>query len=138
MSHSFQNYPEASGPYVSKIVSKEPLEVHRYSLYVTHMLTDTKLRALKPRESVFRIADAGGLCVEVRPTGSRLWRFRYRYSGKARMLALGEYPTVSLMEARSKRDEARADEPVALPALLELADLDRARPDVDADEVLSL
>ena len=93
---------------MSKIVSKEPLEFHRYSLYVTHMLTDTKLRALKPRESVFRIADAGGLCVEVRPTGSRLWRFRYRYSGKARMLALGEYPIVSLMEARSKRDEARA------------------------------
>jgi integrase len=71
------------------------------------MLTDTKLRALKPRESIYRIADAGGLCIEVRTTGSRMWRFRYRYNGKARMLALGEYPIVSLTEARRKRDEAR-------------------------------
>jgi integrase len=72
------------------------------------MLTDTKLRALKPRESVYRIADSGGLCVEVRPTGTRLWRYRYRYTGNARMLALGEYPSVSLLDARKRRDEARA------------------------------
>jgi hypothetical protein len=72
------------------------------------MLTDTKLRALKPRESVYRIADASGLCVEVRPTGAKLWRYRYRYTGKARMLALGEYPSVSLMDARGKLNEARA------------------------------
>ncbi|MGH8233374.1 MAG: Arm DNA-binding domain-containing protein [Rhodanobacteraceae bacterium] len=38
------------------------------------MLTDTKLRALKPRQSVYRIADGGGLCIEVRPTGAKLWR----------------------------------------------------------------
>ncbi|HEV7123420.1 MAG TPA: integrase arm-type DNA-binding domain-containing protein [Rhodanobacter sp.] len=72
------------------------------------MLTDTKLRALKPRPSVYRIADAGGLCIEVRPTGAKLWRYRYRYTGKARMLALGEYPSVSLLDARNKRNEARA------------------------------
>lgn len=72
------------------------------------MLTDTKLRALKPRESVYRIADANGLCIEVRPTGAKLWRYRYRYTGKARMLALGEYPSVSLLDARNKRNEARA------------------------------
>ncbi|MGH9624538.1 MAG: tyrosine-type recombinase/integrase [Bryobacteraceae bacterium] len=72
------------------------------------MLTDTKLRALKPRQSVYRIADAGGLCIEVRPTGAKLWRYRYRYTGKARMLALGDYPSVSLLDARNKRNEARA------------------------------
>ncbi len=72
------------------------------------MLTDTKLRSLKARESVYRIADAGGLCIEVRPTGAKLWRYRYRYTHKARMLSLGEYPAVSLLEARRKRDEARA------------------------------
>jgi hypothetical protein len=44
----------------------------------------------------------------VRPTGAKLWRYRYRYTGKARMLALGEYPSVSLMDARGKRNEARA------------------------------
>ncbi|MGH8112192.1 MAG: tyrosine-type recombinase/integrase, partial [Rhodanobacteraceae bacterium] len=72
------------------------------------MLTDTKLRGLKPRLSVYRIADAGGLCIEVRPTGAKLWRYRYRYTGNARMLALGDYPSVSLLDARNKRNEARA------------------------------
>src|SRR5690348_15769905 len=72
------------------------------------MLTDTKLRSLKPRSSVYRVADMGGLCIEVRPTGAKYWRYRYRYLGKPRMLALGEYPFLSLLDARGKRNEARA------------------------------
>ncbi|MGH8183250.1 MAG: tyrosine-type recombinase/integrase [Rhodanobacteraceae bacterium] len=71
------------------------------------MLTDTKLRALKPKTKLYRIADAGGLCVEVGPNGSRLWRFRFRFSGKAKMLSLGAYPEITLDEARQRRDEAR-------------------------------
>ena len=72
------------------------------------MLTDTKLKALRPREKLYRVTDERGLCVEVPPTGSRLWRFRYRHNGKARMLSLGEWPGVSLAQARERRDEARA------------------------------
>jgi len=72
------------------------------------MLTDTKLRTLKPREKVYRVADANGLCIEVRPSGAKLWRYRYRHAGKPSMAALGEYPTMSLAEARSERDQARA------------------------------
>jgi integrase len=72
------------------------------------MLTDTKLRALKPRAIVYRVADANGLAIEVRPSGARLWRYRFRLHGKASMAALGEYPIVSLVEARRRRDEARA------------------------------
>ncbi|HMM58316.1 MAG TPA: integrase arm-type DNA-binding domain-containing protein [Rudaea sp.] len=71
------------------------------------MLTDAKLRALKPRENVYRIADALGLAIEVRPSGARLWRFRYRFDGVANMLGLGEYPGVSLTEARERRDASR-------------------------------
>lgn len=71
------------------------------------MLTDTKLQALRPRDALYRVADMDGLCIEVTPTGSRLWRYRFRFSGKASMLALGEYPLVSLGEARKLRDEAR-------------------------------
>ncbi|HEX5961451.1 MAG TPA: Arm DNA-binding domain-containing protein, partial [Rhodanobacteraceae bacterium] len=41
------------------------------------MLTDTKLRALKPRAKPYRLADTNGLCVEVRPTGVKAWRYRY-------------------------------------------------------------
>lgn len=72
------------------------------------MLTDTKLRALKPKDAVYRVADANGLCIEVRPTGARLWRYRYRFAGKASMAGLGEYPAMSLAEARAARDKARA------------------------------
>jgi integrase len=71
------------------------------------MLTDTKLRSLKATANMYRVADANGLAIEVRPTGARLWRYRYRFNGKASMLALGEYPLVSLGEARRLRDEAR-------------------------------
>lgn len=64
------------------------------------MLTDTKLRTLKPRVRVYRIADANGLAVEVTPAGSRIWRYRYRHDGKASMWTLGEYPAGSLVAAR--------------------------------------
>ncbi|PZT31442.1 integrase [Stenotrophomonas sepilia] len=72
------------------------------------MLTDTKLRSLKPQGKVYRLADANGLCVEVRPSGARIWRYRYRFAGKANMLTIGDYPAVSLAEARAERDTARA------------------------------
>jgi len=39
------------------------------------MLTDTKLRTLRPRERMYRVADTDGLCIEVTSAGSRLWRF---------------------------------------------------------------
>jgi integrase len=71
------------------------------------MLTDTKLRALRARDRLYRVADSGGLCIEVTPAGSRLWRYRYRFNGRASMLGLGEYPSVSLADARTARDNAR-------------------------------
>lgn len=71
-------------------------------------LTDTAIRNAKPKQKLYRLADANGLCLEVTPTGSKLWRYRYRYNGKARMFALGAYPATSLANARAKRDEARA------------------------------
>lgn len=72
------------------------------------MLTVLKIAALKPRASVYRVADAGGLSIEVRPDGGRSWRYRYRFVGKARMLSLGVHPEITLAEARRRRDEARA------------------------------
>lgn len=72
------------------------------------MLTDTKLRGLKAKANVYRVADTNGLCIEVRTTGAKLWRYRYRYAGKASMAALGEYPMMSLSDARAERDRMRA------------------------------
>jgi len=71
------------------------------------MLTDTKLRSLRPQNKVFRLADANGLCIEVRTTGAKIWRYRYRFGDKANMLTIGEYPLVSLAEARAEHDRAR-------------------------------
>lgn len=70
-------------------------------------LTDAKIRALKPAERVRRYADAAGLSLEVSPSGSKLWRHRYRFAGSAKMLSLGSYPEVSLSQAREKLAEQR-------------------------------
>lgn len=72
------------------------------------MLTDAQLRTLKPRDKLYRIADADGLCIEVATSGTRLWRYRYRVHGKAKMISLGSYPEIGLSAARSKRDKARS------------------------------
>ena len=70
-------------------------------------LTDLKLRRAKPEAKAYKMSDSGGLYIEVRPTGSKLWRYRYRIAGKENVFALGEYPRVSLSDARTARDEAR-------------------------------
>lgn len=72
------------------------------------MLTDTKLRALKPKATIYRVADSNGLTIEITPAGTKLWRYRYRFNGKASMAALGEYPSVSLADARTERERLRA------------------------------
>ena len=70
-------------------------------------LTDSAIKAAKPKEKLYRLPDSNGLCLEVTTTGSKFWRYRYRFNNKAKMLALGAYPAVTLLNARQKRDEAR-------------------------------
>lgn len=70
-------------------------------------LTDVKLRTLKPKAVPYKISDAEGLHLLVPPNGSKLWRWAYRYGGKQKVLALGRYPDVSLLDARRARDDAR-------------------------------
>lgn len=71
------------------------------------MLTDTKIKALKPRKGPFRVADTNGLCIEVRPNGSKVWRYRYRHAGKASMATMSFYPALGLADARAERDRLR-------------------------------
>lgn len=59
------------------------------------------------KEKPKKLSDGGGLHLLVQPNGTKAWRFRYRFAGKENMLALGAFPTVSLADARKKRDEAR-------------------------------
>jgi len=72
-------------------------------------LTEVAIRAAKPKEKLYRVSDGRGLYLEVwpKPSGSKLWRIRYFHLGKEKTLALGNYPDVTLAEAREKRDAAR-------------------------------
>jgi integrase len=89
-------------------------------------LTDTRIRNTKPGEKPIKLTDGGGLYLEVRPSGARLWRYRYRIGGKENVFALGEYVQappgetieqaqsrrnagmLTLAEARARREECRA------------------------------
>jgi integrase len=74
-------------------------------------LSDPKLRTLKAGEKAKPIADEGGLFVEVMPGGAKVWRMRYRIGGrgaKQEKITLGDYPTYSLAEARTWRDDCKA------------------------------
>ena len=78
-------------------------------------LTDTAIRNAKPgitpagKETAkpYKLGDAGGLYLEVAPTGGKWWRLKYRHGGKEKRLSLGVYPDVSLKDARQRRDDAR-------------------------------
>ncbi|WP_447530105.1 tyrosine-type recombinase/integrase [Vreelandella sp. TE19] len=70
-------------------------------------LSATAVRNAKPREKTYRLADGGGMYLEVTPTGGTYWRMKYRFHGKEKRLAIGVYPAVSLAGARTSRDEAR-------------------------------
>jgi integrase len=72
-------------------------------------LTDSAIRALKPRAKAYKVADEKGLHLQVTPSGGRLWRVKFRTEGGVeKKLSLGAYPEVSLKDARAARDEARA------------------------------
>jgi integrase len=71
------------------------------------MLTETAIKAAKGVGKPYKLFDERSLFLFVSPTGTRLWRLKYRLNGKEKLLALGSYPDVSLKRAREKRDEAR-------------------------------
>ncbi|MBC7414353.1 MAG: integrase arm-type DNA-binding domain-containing protein, partial [Herminiimonas sp.] len=71
-------------------------------------LVDVTVRNAKPRQKSYKLADGGGLYLEVMPVGSKLWRMKFRQAnGKEGRLSFGPYPTVTLSEARAKREAAR-------------------------------
>jgi integrase len=70
-------------------------------------LTATAVQKAKPTAKIQRLFDAGGLYLEIAPSGGKWWRLKYRHAGKEKRLSLGVYPETSLANAREKRDEAR-------------------------------
>lgn len=71
------------------------------------MLNDIKIKTSKSADKDYKLSDEKGLYLFVRTTGSKLWRMAYRFDGKQKTLALGQYPEVSLAQAREKQANAR-------------------------------
>ncbi len=70
-------------------------------------LTDTRLRQLKAETKPYKVSDGGGLFVLVNTKGSKLWRLKYRFDGKEKLLSFGPYPETTLARARERRSEAK-------------------------------
>ena len=71
------------------------------------MLTYIQINAAKPRAKAWNLSDSQNLYLVIQPNGSKLWRFNYRFLDKQKKLHLGGWPTISLAEARARRDEAK-------------------------------
>lgn len=70
-------------------------------------LSDTAVRKAKPEAKPYKLSDGGGLFLLVQPSGSKWWRYKYRFGGKEKLLALGSYPETGLAEARDRHYQAR-------------------------------
>jgi integrase len=78
-------------------------------------LTATQVNNAKPRPTMYKMFDGGGLFLQVNPSGGKHWKMKYRKDdGKEGLLTFGRYPEVSLEQARKKREEARAHKAVGL------------------------
>lgn len=71
-------------------------------------LTDLKIKSAKPKVKQYKLSDSDGLFLLVHPNGSKYWRFRYSLLGKEKLMSIGQYPALSLSEARNLKDEAKS------------------------------
>lgn len=71
------------------------------------MLNDIQCRNAKPQAKPYKLTDSKGLCLEVKPNGVKAWRYRFKLSDKESVFAIGDYPAITLVDARKKREEAR-------------------------------
>lgn len=63
----------------------------------------------KPADKQYTMADGQGLSVLVRPNGTKLWLYRYRFGSKRKNLSFGTFPRVGLKAAREKRHDAESN-----------------------------
>ena len=70
-------------------------------------LFDTTLRNTRAGEKPQKLSDGGGLYILVKTSGKKFWHMAYRFDGKQKLLSFGQYPEVSLSDAREARQKAR-------------------------------
>jgi integrase len=71
------------------------------------MLTDVQIRKAKAADKPYKLTDGGGLHVYVTSAGGKLWRLRYEFERKEKLLSIGPYPSVGLAEAREVATNAK-------------------------------
>jgi hypothetical protein len=71
-------------------------------------LSASQVKSAKPAEKSYKLSDGRGMFLHVMTNGAKYWRLKYRFSGKEKLLSMGVYPAISLAEARSFCDEAKA------------------------------
>jgi len=71
-------------------------------------LTASAVKQSKPSDRAYKMADGGGLYLHVKPSG-KYWRYKYRFEGTEKLLALGVFPDISLAEARKRHQMAREE-----------------------------
>ena len=101
---------------------------------VVEPLTDKKIRAAKADKKPVLLFDGGGLYLEVTPSGSRLWRMKYRLAEKDNRMSLGRYPEMSLKDARAKRIEIRKLLDAGLDPLEERKRIDEQAKAIEAEQ----
>ncbi|WP_299488795.1 integrase arm-type DNA-binding domain-containing protein [Acaryochloris sp. IP29b_bin.137] len=70
-------------------------------------LSDIQIRNAKPKDKNYKLSDGGGLFLLITKAGGKLWRYKYRFEGREKLLSLGGYPDIGLKEARESHHEAR-------------------------------
>lgn len=70
-------------------------------------LTNVQIKSAQPKDKPYKLSDGKGLYLLINPSGSKYWRLKYRYERKEKLLALGVYPTISLLDARKRCIEAK-------------------------------
>lgn len=72
-------------------------------------ISEVQVRTAKSAAKAFKLYDSEGLFLLVTPSGGKLWRLRFKFDGKEKLLTLGAYPKVGLAAARKKRNAAIED-----------------------------
>ena len=70
-------------------------------------IKELQVRSAAPRDKPYKLADGEGLFLLVKPNGAKLWRMKYRFAGKEKLLSFGSYPVVGLSAARELRLKAK-------------------------------
>ena len=73
------------------------------------MLTEARIKRLRPRPIRYLVSDGRGLNIEVLPSGKLSWIFRYRFRGAPEKVMIGHYPEMTLRRAREERDRRASD-----------------------------